>query len=100
MCSFRIFLLRMTCMSPDAVGQAFIKLKTFHHGRHGGHGKKLCIVNSAAGAVNKMKLCDLCGELLLSFVGWARFFAHVLAGRFAWAKKRAHPTKTIKRKTI
>ena len=24
------------------------------------------------------------------------FFAHVLAGRFAWAKKRAHPTVTIK----
>ena len=33
---------------------------------------------------------------VFSFVGWARFFAHVLTDRPAWAKKRAHPTVTTK----
>jgi len=33
---------------------------------------------------------------IVSFVGWARFFAHVLTCRSAWAKKRAHPTVTTK----
>jgi len=32
---------------------------------HGGHGEKLFIVNCAYGAVNKVKLCALRGEMLL-----------------------------------
>jgi len=39
------------------------KLKIFHHRGHRGHREKICIVNSAAGAVNKVKLCVLCGEM-------------------------------------
>jgi len=40
------------------------KLKAFHHR---GHRKKLFIVNSAAGAVNKIKLCVLCASVVNHF---------------------------------
>ena len=32
----------------------------------------------------------------VSFVGWARFFAHAERPANTWAKKRAHPTVTTK----
>ena len=33
---------------------------------------------------------------VVSFVGWARFFAHAEQPVNTWAKKRAHPTITTK----
>ena len=53
--------------SPGAHGAPYdLHLKAFHHRVTKGAERKHCIVNYATGAVNKVKLCALCGEMLLS----------------------------------